>query len=162
MAGEPKYQGAYPQLVTKIIASYVSHHNVSPEQIPDLINSVHRTFDTLGKPVEPAGVLMPAVPLRRSVQRDAVICLECGWKGKMLRRHLSTRHSLTGEQYLKRWGLPSDHPLTAPIYSEQRSSLAKELGLGRGGRQAAPTPVSDPPRRRGRPRGAARAARDGA
>ena len=102
MAADAKYQGVYPQLVAKIIASYVSHHNVSPEQIPELISSVHRTFDNLGKPAEPTGVLTPAVPLRRSVQRDAVICLECGWKGKMLRRHLSTRHGLTGEQYLKR------------------------------------------------------------
>src|SRR6266704_2746947 len=138
MAAETKYQGVFPGMVTKIIASYVSHHNVAPEQIPDLINSVHRTINSLGKPAEPqAGALTPAVPLRRSVQRDAVICLECGWKGKMLRRHLSTRHGLTGEQYLKRWSLPSDHPLTAPTYSEQRSSLAKELGLGRGGRQSA-------------------------
>jgi len=164
MAGEAKYQGAYPQLVTKIIASYVSHHNVGPEQIPDLINAVHRTIDNLGKPVEPPGVLIPAVPIRRSVQHDAVVCLECGWKGKMLRRHLSTRHGLTGEQYLKRWNLPSDHPLTAPTYSEQRSILAKELGLGRGGRQSAPAPApaAEMPRRRGRPRSAARIARDGA
>jgi predicted transcriptional regulator len=154
MADEEKYQGAYPLLVTKIIASYVSHHNVTPEQIPELITSVHRTIDSLGKPVEPQGVLTPAVPLRRSVQRDAVVCLECGWKGKMLRRHLSTRHGLTGEQYLKRWNLPSDHPLTAPTYSEQRSSLAKELGLGRGGRQSAPAASSEAPRRRGRPRAA--------
>ncbi len=163
MAGEPKYQGAYPQLVTKIIASYVSHHNVAPEQIPELISSVHRTFDNLGKPTEPLGALIPAVPVRRSVQRDAVVCLECGWKGKMLRRHLSTRHGLTGENYLKRWSLPSDHPLTAPTYSEQRSTLAKELGLGRGGRQAAPAPApaGDAPRpRRGRPRSIARAARE--
>ena len=161
MAGEAKYQGAYPQLVTKIIASYVSHHNVSPEQIPDLIGSVHRTFDNLGKPIEPQGAPTPAVPVRRSVQRDAVVCLECGWKGKMLRRHLSTRHGLTGEQYLKRWNLPSDHPLTAPTYSEQRSSLAKELGLGRGGRQAAAaaTPSETARPRRGRPRGSTRAAR---
>jgi predicted transcriptional regulator len=103
------------------------------------------------------------VPIRRSVQRDAVVCLECGWKGKMLRRHLSTRHGLTGEQYLKRWSLASDHPLTAPAYSEQRSTLAKELGLGRGGRQsaAAPAAVAQRPRR-GRPRSAARIARDGA
>ena len=81
----------------------------------------------------------------------------------MLRRHLSTRHGLTGEQYLKRWGLPSDHPLTAPTYSEQRSSLAKELGLGRGGRQGAAD--NEEPRarpRRGRPRGSGRAAREGA
>ena len=162
MAGEPKYQGGFQQLVTKIIASYVSHHNVSPEQIPELISSVHRTFDGLGKPAEPQGALIPAVPVRRSVQRDAVVCLECGWKGKMLRRHLSTRHGLTGEQYLKRWNLPSDHPLTAPTYSEQRSSLARELGLGRGGRQArpaaAPAVAEEAPRpRRGRPRGGARA-----
>src|SRR5436309_1624688 len=158
MAADAKYQGVYPQLVTKIIASYVSHHNVAPEQIPELINSVHRTFDSLGKPAEPQAVLTPAVPIRRSVQRDAVVCLECGWKGKMLRRHLSTRHGLTGEQYLKRWNLPSDHPLTAPTYSEQRSALAKELGLGRGGRQAAAAAAapSEPPRRRGRPRGSGR------
>ena len=162
MAAEAKYQGVYPALVTKIIASYVSHHNVAPEQIPDLINSVHRTIERLGMPVEPQGVLTPAVPIRRSVQRDAVVCLECGWKGKMLRRHLSTRHGLTGEQYLKRWSLPSDHPLTAPAYSEQRSTLAKELGLGRGGRQAcARRRQANAPRRRGRPRGSRTAARAG-
>ncbi len=157
MAGEEKYQGAYPQFVTKIIASYVSHHNLAPEQIPELISSVHRTLDRLGKPVEPQGVLTPAVPLRRSVQRDAVVCLECGWKGKMLRRHLTTRHALSAEQYLKRWNLASDHPLTAPAYSAQRSTLAKELGLGRGGRQAAAPVAAEAPRpRRGRPRSVAR------
>ncbi len=157
MTDENKYPGAYPHLVTKIIASYVSHHNLAPEQIPELIASVHRTIDNLGRPVALPGSLSPAVPIRRSVQRDAVICLECGWKGKMLRRHLSTRHGLTADQYLKRWSLPSDHPLTAPAYSAQRSTLAKELGLGRGGRQ---TPREAPPAaprgRRGRPRSAAR------
>ena len=164
MATESKYQGTHPHLVTKIITSYVSHHNVTPEQIPELINSVHRTFDGLGKPSEPQGVLTPAVPIRRSVQRDAVVCLECGWKGKMLRRHLSTRHGLTAEEYLRRWKLPSDHPLTAPTYSEQRSALAKELGLGRGRRRTAPArpaAASAPRGRRGRPRGSGRAARGG-
>src|SRR5260370_197340 len=72
MAAESKYQGVYPQLVTKIIASYVSHHNLSPEQIPDLISSVHRTIDNLGKPVEPQAALIPAVPARRPVPPDAV------------------------------------------------------------------------------------------
>jgi predicted transcriptional regulator len=154
MADDAKQQDTYPQLVAKVIAAYVQHHNVSPDQIPELIGSVQRTFGNLGKPAEPQAALTPAVPLRRSVQRDAVVCLECGWKGKMLRRHLSTRHGLTGEQYLRRWNLPSDHPLTAPAYSEQRSSLARELGLGRGGRQGAmpATTVEAPPRRRGRPR----------
>jgi len=157
MPDEAKYQGVYPELVTKIIASYVSHHSVAPEQIPDLISSVHRTIDSLGKPVEPQGVLTPAVPVRRSVQRDAVICLECGWKGKMLRRHLSTRHGLGAEQYLKRWSLASDHPLTAPAYSAQRSTLAKELGLGRGGRRSGPASSGEAARPgRGRPRRGAR------
>lgn len=134
MAEETTLQGAAPRLVAKIIASYVSHHNLAPEQIPELIASVHRTFAGLGQPVETVAPLTPAVPVRRSVQRDAVICLECGWKGKMLRRHLTTRHRLSGDEYLKRWGLPGDHPLTAPNYSVQRSHLAKQLGLGRGGR----------------------------
>ena len=136
MAGETVIQGATPRLVAKIIASYVSHHNLAPEQIPELIASVHRTIAGLGQPVETPSAPTPAVPVRRSVQRDAVICLDCGWKGKMLRRHLTTRHGLTGEEYLARWGLPADHPLTAPNYSVQRSNLAKELGLGRGGRSS--------------------------
>jgi predicted transcriptional regulator len=144
MAAETTMQGA-PRLVAKIIASYVSHHNLTPEQIPELIASVHRTITGLGQPAEIQATLIPAVPVRRSVQRDAVICLDCGWKGKMLRRHLTTRHGLSGDEYLKRWGLPGDHPLTAPAYSAQRSSLAKELGLGRGGRGANGG-------RRGRPR----------
>ena len=127
-------QGATPRLVAKIIASYVSHHNLAPEQIPELIASVYRTFTGLTRPVEIPAAPVPAVSVRRSVQRDVVVCLDCGWKGKMLRRHLTTRHGLSGEDYLKRWGLPPDHPLTAPNYSVQRSNLAKELGLGRGNR----------------------------
>jgi predicted transcriptional regulator len=128
MAGETRNQ------VAKIIASYVSHHNLAPEQIPELIASVHRSVAGLGQSAEAPTALIPAVPVRRSVQRDMVICLDCGWKGKMLRRHLTTRHGLSAEDYLKRWGLPGDHPLTAPAYSAQRSALAKELGLGRGSR----------------------------
>jgi len=160
MAEESRYPGAYPRLVTKIIASYVSHHNLGPEQIPELINMVHRTMDNLGKAVEPAAALLPAVPIRRSVQKDAVTCLDCGWRGKMLRRHLSTRHGFSGEEYLRRWKLPSDHPLTAPNYSEQRSALAKELGLGRGRTPRASArmaPGGTQPARRGRPRGRPRA-----
>ncbi|HYZ42555.1 MAG TPA: MucR family transcriptional regulator [Stellaceae bacterium] len=117
--------------VTKIIASYVGNHTVAPEQLPALIVSVQQTLRDLGKPAQIAAPRAPAVPLRRSVQRDHVICLECGFKGKTLRRHLGTRHGLQTAEYLRRWDLPSDHPLTAPAYSEQRSSMAKELGLGR-------------------------------
>jgi predicted transcriptional regulator len=155
MAEEARHPGAYQRLVTKIISSYVSHHNLGPEQIPELINLVHRTMDNLGKPVEAPSTLSPAVPIRRSVQKDAVVCLDCGWRGKMLRRHLSTRHGLSGDEYLRRWKLASDHPLTAPNYSEQRSALAKELGLGRGrsGRTSTRTVGATSPARRGRPRG---------
>ena len=130
MAGETRNQ------VAKIIASYVSHHNLAPEQIPELIAAVYRSIAGLGQSGETPAVLTPAVPVRRSVQRDAVTCLDCGWKGKMLRRHLTTRHGLSAEDYLKRWGLAGDHPLTAPAYSAQRSALAKQLGLGRGSRSA--------------------------
>lgn len=134
MAGETSLIGMHQGLVTKIVTKYLAHHQLTPDQIPELIASVHHSLNSLGQVAAPPPALTPAVPVRRSVQKDAVVCLDCGWKGKMLRRHLTTRHKLTGEQYLQRWSLPSDHPLTAPIYSEQRSVLAKELGLGRGGR----------------------------
>jgi predicted transcriptional regulator len=134
MAGETRLTGIQQALVTKIVTKYLAHHQLTPDQIPELITSVHHSLNALGQVAAPPPVLVPAVPVRRSVQRDAVVCLDCGWKGKMLRRHLTTRHHLTGDQYLQRWSLPNDHPLTAPMYSEQRSALAKELGLGRGNR----------------------------
>jgi predicted transcriptional regulator len=130
--------------VTKIIASYVGNHTVSAEQLSALIVSVDHAIRNLGTPVQPAVPRPPAVPIRRSVQQDHVVCLECGFRGKTLRRHLGTRHGLRVAEYLRRWKLASDHPLTAPAYSEQRSAMAKELGLGR---------------KRGRPRGRARRAR---
>ena len=117
--------------VTKIIASYVGNHTLSPEQLPALIVSVQQALRDLGRPAPAAVPRTPAVPIRRSVQHDLVVCLECGFRGKTLRRHLGTRHGLQTAEYLRRWDLASDHPLTAPAYSEQRSSMAKELGLGR-------------------------------
>src|SRR5262249_34091194 len=96
----------------------------------------------------------------RSVQRDYVVCLECGWRGQMLKRHLGTSHRLSVDQYRARWNLPREHPITAPGYSEQRSSLAKQIGLGRGRgvSREEPVPVvpeiseapKPPSRRRGR------------
>jgi predicted transcriptional regulator len=117
--------------VTKIIASYVGHHTLAPDQLAALIISVQQTLRDLGKPAQIPAPRMPAVPIRRSVQHDHVVCLECGFRGKTLRRHLGTRHGLQIAEYLRRWDLPSDHALTAPAYSEQRSTMAKELGLGR-------------------------------
>ena len=117
--------------VTKIIASYVGNHTLAPDQLSALIISVQQAIRQLGKPGQPEPARTPAVPVRRSVQRDHVVCLECGFKGKTLRRHLGMRHGLQVTDYLRRWDLSSDHPLTAPAYSEQRSAMAKQLGLGR-------------------------------
>ena len=117
--------------VTKIVASYVGNHTLTPDELSALIMSVQQAISQLGKPTQPEPARAPAVPIRRSVQHDQVVCLECGFKGKTLRRHLSMRHGLQVSEYLRRWDLSGDHPLTAPAYSEQRSAMAKELGLGR-------------------------------
>jgi predicted transcriptional regulator len=120
-----------PDLTAKIIRGYVRHHRLGPDQLPDLIVSIHQALGQLGQQVQPAEVLTPAVSIRQSVRHDYVVCLDCSYRGKTLRRHLGVRHGLNGDEYRRRWGLRSDHPLTAPAYSERRSTLAKELGLGR-------------------------------
>ena len=120
-----------PHLTARIVGSYVRHHTVGAGQLSDLITTVHRALGQLGQPNQPEEVLVPAVSVRQSIHRDYVVCLDCGYRGKTLRRHISTRHGLNRDEYLKRWGLRADHPLTAPAYSERRSILAKELGLGR-------------------------------
>jgi predicted transcriptional regulator len=120
-----------PHLTTKIVSSYVRHHSVAAGQLPDLIATVHRAIGQVGQPVAAEEVLVPAVSVRRSVHQDYVVCLDCGYRGKTLRRHISTRHGFSRDEYLRRWGLRSDHPLTAPAYSERRSTLAKAFGLGR-------------------------------
>jgi len=120
-----------PILTAKIVGGYVRQHRVSPEQLPEIITSVHQALGQLGQPVQPEEILTPAVSVRRSVSREYVVCLDCGYKAKMLQRHINREQGLGREEYLKRWGLRSDHPLTAPAYSERRSILAKELGLGR-------------------------------
>ena len=117
--------------VTKIVASYVGNHTLALDQLSALITSVQQAISQLGKPMQPEPMRTPAVPIRRSVQRDQVVCLECGFRGKTLRRHLTMRHGLQVSEYLRRWDLSNDHPLTAPAYSEQRSTMAKQLGLGR-------------------------------
>ena len=143
----------------EIVSAYVRHHQLSADQVAALIRSVHTTLSNLGKPTEEEVERSPAVPIRRSVHRDYVVCLECGWRGKMLRRHIGTLYDLGPGEYRRRWGLSADHPLTAPGYSEARSGLAKQLGLGRHGRdgdteaspESEPQPEPEkPPSRRGR------------
>jgi|GEM_PF-1502812 len=124
-------QTVNPLLTAKIVGSYLRHHTVGAGELPDLITTVHRSLRELGRQPPVEEVLTPAVSVRQSVRPDYVVCLDCGYRGKTLRRHISTRHGLSRDEYLRRWGLQPDHPLTAPAYSEHRSSLAKQLGLGR-------------------------------
>ena len=132
-----------PHLIAMIVSSYVGHHTVEANQLSDLITTVHRAIGQLGQPVHSEEVLVPAVSVRRSVHHDYVVCLDCGYRGKTLRRHISARHGLTRDEYLRRWGLPGDHRLTAPAYSARRSEMAKGLGLGRKPK-AVVTPVVSP------------------
>ena len=119
-------------LVAEIVSSYVKKNQIAPADIPALINTVYQSLSAAGKAAEPEPPRTPAVPIRQSVRPQYVICLDCGWRGKMLRRHANSAHGLTAEQYRARWKLSPDYPLTAPAYSEARSTLAKKLGLGRG------------------------------
>jgi predicted transcriptional regulator len=149
------------ELVAKIVAAYVRRNQVPPDQLATLISTVHKALSSLGMPAtEPVVERTPAVSIRRSVHHDHVICLECGWRGQMLRRHIATAHGLGVEAYRARWNLPADHAMIAPAYSERRSTMAKQLGLGRtrGASVQAPELLPSPetsaaaPRRRGRPR----------
>src|SRR5260370_20610308 len=120
-----------PHLTATIVGSYVRHHTVGADQVSDLITTVHRALGDLGQPNQPEEVRTPAVSVRRSVSQDYVGCMDCGYWGKTLRRHINTRHGLSRDEYLKRWGLRSHHPLTGPAYSERPSTIAKPLGVGR-------------------------------
>lgn len=122
------------ELTAEIVAAYVSNNPVSTTDLPTLINSVHSALGGASGGVaaaaEPADKPKPAVPVRRSVHNDYIICLEDGQKFKSLKRHLMTHYGLTPEQYREKWELPSDYPMVAPSYAEARSRLAKEMGLG--------------------------------
>jgi len=125
------FQEVDPHLTARIVESYVRHHTVGTGQVSELITSVHGALAQLGRPSQPEEVLTPAVSIRQSVRQDYVVCLNRGYRAKTLRRHISTQHNLSRDEYFKRWGLRKDHPLTAPAYTEQRSTMAKALGFGR-------------------------------
>jgi predicted transcriptional regulator len=117
-------------LTAQIVSAHVSNNAVAPDALPSLIQEVYKTLSGVGKkPVTPDRP-QPAVPVRKSVLADHIICLEDGKKLKMLKRHLKTAYNLTPEQYRERWGLGSDYPMVAPSYAMHRSSLAKKIGLG--------------------------------
>ena len=155
MADESTAQMVDLNLVAEIVRSYVAQNSVDVDQVAGLIATVHRSLSSLvqSAPVSAPAPLVPAVPIRRSVQRDYVICLECGYRGQVLRRHLNVAHGLEPADYRARWKLPADHAITSPAYSERRSTMAKRIGLGRKPQEAVvstPEVVAARPQRRGR------------
>ena len=124
--------GAVLGLTAQIVAAHVSNNSVPLAELSGLIESVHRTLSGLGHAVEapPAARPEPAVPVKKSITPEYLVCLEDGKKLKMLKRHLKTAYGMTPEQYRERWGLQPDYPMVAPAYAQHRSSLAKKIGLG--------------------------------
>ena len=118
-------------LTTEIVAAHVSNNTVAVGDLPQLINQVYNSLANIGDvPTAPAERPQPAVPIKKSVHPDFIICLEDGKKLKMLKRHLKTAYNMSPEAYRERWGLSVDYPMVAPNYARQRSRLAKEIGLG--------------------------------
>ena len=130
-----------------IVAAYVSRNQIPMGDLPGLTNTVFQALSGLDQPQKPAAEpIQPAVPIRKSVTPEYIVCLEDGKKLKMLKRHLRSTYNMTPDEYRAKWGLPADYPMVAPNYASQRSEFAKKIGLGRkkmatgkarGGRKAA-------------------------
>ena len=119
------------RLTVDIVTAHVTQNTLQPSELPELIAQVHASLAELGRSAVNGPTLEPAVPIKKSVMPDYIICLEDGKKLKMLKRHLRTAYNLTPEQYRKRWGLLPDYPVVAPNYAKLRSKLAKKNKLGR-------------------------------
>jgi len=126
-------QGVSLNQVTEIVSAYVSNNSVPTNQLSELITSVHQALTNMDEKLPET--LKPAVPKKRSVTPDYIVCLEDGKKLKMLKRHLRTSYNLSPEEYRKKWGLLDDYPMVAPKYAAQRSKLAKQIGLGKSRRK---------------------------
>ena len=125
-------QGDMRRLTTEVVSAYVGNNSLPMEKIPDVIKTVFSTLQTIDNDNHSTkGQPKPAVPIRKSITPDFIVCLEDGKKLKMLKRHLRTNYSMTPEEYRAKWGLNSDYPMVAPNYSKQRSAFAKKIGLGR-------------------------------
>ena len=127
-------------LTAEIVAAHVSNNAVAVADLPALIADVHRALGGIGKVEVASERPQPAVPVKKSVTPDYIVCLEDGKKLKMLKRHLKTAYNMSPEEYRERWGLPADYPMVAPNYAEHRSNLAKQIGLGTKPRKRKRTP----------------------
>jgi predicted transcriptional regulator len=121
------------KFASDIVAAYVANNPIPIGDIPGMIRSIHATLGGLssGMPVEGPNSQKPAIPVKKSITPEYIICLEDGKKLKMLKRYLRSRYSLTPEEYRTKWGLAADYPMVAPNYAAQRSEFAKKIGLGR-------------------------------
>ncbi|OKH89982.1 MucR family transcriptional regulator [Thalassospira sp. TSL5-1] len=121
------------QMTVDIVSAYVSNNALAATQLPELITTTFRSLEDLRgvEEIEEEEPLKPAVPVKKSIGDDYIICLEDGKKLKMLKRHLRTTYDMTPEEYRAKWGLPADYPMVAPNYAKQRSQFAKKIGLGR-------------------------------
>ena len=140
------------ELAAQIVSAHVSNNTVEAAALPALIQEVYKALNGLKGGVNEVATPekpVPAVPIKKSVFADYIVCLEDGKKLKMLKRHLQSSYNMTPDQYRERWGLPRDYPMVAPSYAERRSDLAKEIGLGR------KTESATEPRRRGRAKASA-------
>ncbi len=124
-----------PRLTAQVVSAFLGNHPIPVSEVPEVIRSVHSAFARLdqgGAPsAQQAEPPTPAVPIRRSVTPDYIVCLEDGKKMKMLKRHLWTRYGMTPDDYRAKWGLPKDYPMVAPRYAQARADTARRLGLGR-------------------------------
>ncbi|MEQ1618813.1 MAG: MucR family transcriptional regulator [Terricaulis sp.] len=120
-------------MATEIVAAYIAGNEVAPQDLPALIRTVHgalREVSGFAPAPNLSAAQDPAVPIKKSISADYIVCLEDGKKFKSLKRHLRTRYSMTPDQYRAKWGLPHDYPMVAPNYAKERSNLAKRMGLG--------------------------------
>jgi len=125
-------EGSYLQLTANIVSAYLSNNTVPSGEIPSLISQVYSALMRVsgGQAAASADPLKPAVPVKRSITAEYIVCLEDGKKFKSLKRHLRTQYDMTPERYREKWGLPPDYPMVAPNYAAARSQLAKKMGLG--------------------------------
>jgi predicted transcriptional regulator len=125
-------ESSYIALTAQIVSAYVGNNSVPSAEIANLIGQVHAALKHVsgGQMASPAEAAKPAVPVKRSISSDYIVCLEDGKKFKSLKRHLRSRYNMTPEQYRDKWSLPSDYPMVAPNYAAARSQLARQMGLG--------------------------------
>ena len=132
------------EMTADIVSAYVGNNNVQAAEVPGLISSIHAALSQVSTgAVEPEPEPKePAVPIRKSITPDYLICLEDGRKFKSLKRHLRTKYNMSPEEYRAKWGLPKDYPMVAPNYAEKRRALAKQIGLGTKGRGGGRKPAA--------------------